>query len=73
MNKLILVDENDVPLGTIDKMEAHQKALLHRAFSVFILMITGKCYYSKEQKINTIAQAYGPTPAAAIHILNKIL
>ncbi len=36
MNKLILVDENDVPVGTIDKMEAHQKALLHRAFSVFI-------------------------------------
>ena len=36
MNKLILVDENDVPVGIIDKMEAHQQALLHRAFSVFI-------------------------------------
>jgi isopentenyl-diphosphate delta-isomerase len=36
LDKLILVDEHDVPVGTIGKMEAHQKALLHRAFSVFI-------------------------------------
>jgi isopentenyl-diphosphate delta-isomerase len=34
--ELILVDENDEMIGTIEKMEAHQKALLHRAFSVFI-------------------------------------
>ncbi|MEY2917247.1 MAG: hypothetical protein RIS73_961 [Bacteroidota bacterium] len=42
MDKLILVDENDVPVGTADKMEAHQKALLHRAFSVFIFNSKGK-------------------------------
>lgn len=35
-DKLILVDKNDTPLGIIDKLEAHQKALLHRAVSVFI-------------------------------------
>jgi isopentenyl-diphosphate delta-isomerase len=34
--EVILVDEADRPLGTMEKMEAHQKALLHRAFSVFI-------------------------------------
>lgn len=33
---VILVDENDRPLGTMEKMEVHQKALLHRAFSIFI-------------------------------------
>lgn len=33
---VILVDENDVPIGIMEKMEAHQKALLHRAFSIFI-------------------------------------
>ena len=33
---VILVDENDSVLGTMDKMEAHVKGLLHRAFSVFI-------------------------------------
>lgn len=34
---VILVDENDNPVGTMPKMEAHEKAMLHRAFSVFIL------------------------------------
>ena len=34
--QVILVDENDVQIGLIPKMEAHEKALLHRAFSVFI-------------------------------------
>jgi len=33
---VILVDEQDNPLGTMGKMEVHEKALLHRAFSVFI-------------------------------------
>jgi isopentenyl-diphosphate Delta-isomerase len=41
LNKLILVDENDVPVGTADKMEVHQKALLHRAFSIFIFNSKG--------------------------------
>ncbi|MEI7735084.1 MAG: isopentenyl-diphosphate Delta-isomerase [Ferruginibacter sp.] len=42
MDKLILVDEHDMPVGTIGKMEAHQKALLHRAFSVFIFNSKGE-------------------------------
>lgn len=33
---LILVNENDEQTGTMEKLEAHRKALLHRAFSVFI-------------------------------------
>lgn len=35
--KVILVDTNDNPIGLMNKLEAHEKALLHRAFSVFIL------------------------------------
>lgn len=34
--KVILVDKNDQPIGLMPKMEAHEKALLHRAFSVFV-------------------------------------
>jgi isopentenyl-diphosphate delta-isomerase len=34
--RVILVNENDEPIGLMPKMEAHEKALLHRAFSVFI-------------------------------------
>jgi isopentenyl-diphosphate delta-isomerase len=32
----------DMPVGTAEKMEAHQKALLHRAFSVFIFNSKGE-------------------------------
>ncbi|CAA0188157.1 isopentenyl-diphosphate Delta-isomerase [Tenacibaculum maritimum] len=34
--QVILVDEYDNQLGLMPKMEAHEKALLHRAFSVFV-------------------------------------
>ncbi len=33
---VILVDENDTQIGLMPKLEAHEKALLHRAFSVFV-------------------------------------
>ncbi|MDT7827807.1 isopentenyl-diphosphate Delta-isomerase [Pricia sp. S334] len=39
---VILVDPNDEPIGTMPKMEAHEKALLHRAFSVFIMNDKGE-------------------------------
>ncbi len=34
--EVILVNEKDEPIGTMEKMEAHEKGLLHRAFSVFL-------------------------------------
>ncbi len=34
--QVILVDEQDRPLGTAEKLTAHQQGLCHRAFSVFI-------------------------------------
>ena len=36
MEYVVLVDELDNELGIMEKMEAHKKALLHRAFSVFL-------------------------------------
>jgi isopentenyl-diphosphate Delta-isomerase len=36
MEEVILVNEADEQIGTMEKMEAHQKGLLHRAFSVFV-------------------------------------
>jgi len=41
-SKVILVDVNDNQTGTMDKMEAHKKALLHRAISVFIFNTKGE-------------------------------
>ena len=39
---VILVDKEDNELGFMEKMEAHQKGLLHRAFSVFIFNSKGE-------------------------------
>lgn len=35
--KVILVNENDEQIGLMPKLEAHEKAVLHRAFSVFVI------------------------------------
>jgi isopentenyl-diphosphate delta-isomerase len=40
--QVILVNENDEELGTMAKMEAHEKAVLHRAFSVFVMNDNGE-------------------------------
>lgn len=40
--KVILVSPEDEVLGTMPKMEAHEKAVLHRAFSVFVLNQKGE-------------------------------
>ena len=34
--KVLLVDQKDQILGKMEKIEAHEKGLLHRAFSVFV-------------------------------------
>jgi isopentenyl-diphosphate Delta-isomerase len=39
---VVLVDEHDTELGIMEKMEAHQKGVLHRAFSIFIFNDSGK-------------------------------
>ena len=35
LERVILVDSNNQPLGLMDKLLAHQRGNLHRAFSVF--------------------------------------
>ena len=39
---VILVNTNDEQIGVMNKLEAHQKGLLHRAFSVFIFNYRGQ-------------------------------
>ena len=45
--EVILVDENDVQTGVMEKMQAHREGLLHRAFSVFILNHKGEMLLQK--------------------------
>jgi isopentenyl-diphosphate delta-isomerase len=39
---VVLVDPNDKEIGMMEKMEAHEKGLLHRAFSLFIFNSKGE-------------------------------
>ncbi|MDB9712738.1 isopentenyl-diphosphate Delta-isomerase [Flavobacteriaceae bacterium] len=41
-DKVILVDNNDNQIGLMPKLEAHEKGVLHRAFSVFIFNKDGE-------------------------------
>lgn len=45
--KVVLVNENDEVLGTMEKLEAHQKGVLHRAFSVFLFNEKGQMLLQK--------------------------
>ena len=40
--KVILVSAKDEEVGTMEKMEAHEQGLLHRAFSIFIFDKSGR-------------------------------
>jgi isopentenyl-diphosphate delta-isomerase len=42
MEQVILVDSKDKQIGVMEKLEAHQKGMLHRAFSVFIFNSEGE-------------------------------
>ena len=44
--QIILVNEQDQAIGSAEKYLAHQQALLHRAFSVFIFR--KKVYFFRE-------------------------
>lgn len=45
--QVVLVNEYDEVLGSMDKLEAHQRALLHRAFSVFLFDREGRMLLQK--------------------------
>ena len=42
MDQVILVDDHDHEIGQMEKLEAHQKGLLHRAFSIFLFNDKGE-------------------------------
>lgn len=49
-DQVILVNEKDEPMGIMDKLEAHQKGLLHRAFSIFIFNNAGQLLLQRRAK-----------------------
>ena len=47
MTDVILVDKNDVEIGTGEKLDVHKKGLLHRAFSILIFNSNGELMLQK--------------------------
>jgi len=47
MESVVLVDEHDNAVGIMEKMEAHQKGLLHRAFSILLFNNKGEMLLQK--------------------------
>ena len=47
MEEVVLVNEKDESIGRMEKIEAHEKGLLHRAISVFILNEKGEMLLQK--------------------------
>ena len=52
--QVILVNEQDQEIGLMSKMEAHEKAVLHRAFSVFI--------FNSKKSINVATTCFTQIP-----------
>ena len=50
MEKVILVDHGDNAIGTMEKMEAHKKGELHRAFSILLFDDAGKVLLQKRSQ-----------------------
>jgi len=76
--EVILVDAQDQALGLMEKMEAHRRGLLHRAFSVFVLNRKGELllqqraahkYHSGQLWTNTVCShpREGEAVEAAAH------
>lgn len=42
-DQVILVDQNDRQIGTLEQLAAHRRGLLHRAFSIFLFSGEGHC------------------------------
>ena len=74
MDEIILVDEQDNAIGTMEKMEAHRRGVLHRAFSVVLFNSSGEMllqrradnkYHSGGLWTNTCCSH--PVPEESIH------
>ena len=69
---VILVDEKDNQVGLMPKLEAHQKGLLHRAFSIFIFNSIINFYFKNELFLSIIQVDYGQIHVVVIQEMEKI-
>lgn len=72
MDELILVNAEDEEIGYGEKAYVHEKGLLHRAFSVFIVN-DGKMLIQRETGISIIPEDYGRMHAVPIREKGSLL
>ena len=53
-NDLVKVDIFDNEIGNIEKMDAHTQAIMHRAFSVFLVNSKGEIYMYFSQHTSSV-------------------
>ncbi len=79
---VILVDQNDKEIGVMEKLEAHEKGLLHRAFSIFIFNKKGelllqqrdsKKYHSGSLWTNTVCSHPEPNKNLYECVQNRMI
>jgi isopentenyl-diphosphate delta-isomerase len=51
MEHVILVDQEDNAIGTMEKLEAHRKGILHRAFSILLFNSKGELLLQKRSSL----------------------
>ncbi len=59
---VILVDADDVQVGTAGKLDAHQRGLRHRAISVLVRNAVGQFLLQRRSPANITPADCGPTP-----------
>lgn len=81
MSNVILVDSNDNEIGVHEKIQAHKKGYLHRAFSIFIfnsknqLLLQQRAkdkYHSGGLWTNTVCSHPIPNEDINISVLNRL-
>lgn len=70
--EVILVDQQDNPIGLMPKMEAHEKALLTQGSFLYLLSTTKvKQCFNKEHFTNITLQDYGRTLAVVTNVMEN--
>ena len=62
--QVVLISENDEVLGLMEKMQAHENGILHRAFSVFLFNDKGELLLQKR----AAEKYHSPNPVSYTHL-----
>lgn len=69
--EVILVDKNDIPTGKMEKLEVHEKGLLHRAVTVYVFNRKGEFLLQRRAASKYHCGGCGAIPVADILFLAK--